>query len=143
MCEAAPWPPVRLLALTTLNPGPAPDPDGGARGSVGKEEVSQPLQGVGPQATQPCQLLAKGQPVEFVGLPSTPSLTFFSCSPLGPILWMVTVVPKKQPCGQGQLGSQSDRRACEAWLWILGPSALSSAGGLHAARPGLPPQPFH
>lgn len=73
---------------------------------MGKEEVSQLSQGASSQATQPSQLLAKGQPVESVGLLSTPSLAFFSPVPcLGPSLGLAVVEFRQQSCGQGQLGS--------------------------------------
>lgn len=54
---------------------------------MGKEEVSQLSQGASSQATQPSQLLAKGQPVESVGLLSTPSLAFFLLSPAWAHSW--------------------------------------------------------
>lgn len=75
LCEAAPSPPLVLLVFM-LNPGPAWDPDGGAGGSVGKEEVKSALAGRGQSPGHTAgPALAQGQPVQFVGLPSTPSLT--------------------------------------------------------------------
>ena len=85
-----------------LNPGA--DQDGGARGSVGKKEVSHFLQGAAPRPHCPYQLLAKGQPVEFAGFRATAGLSPFSCFLLRLILTLATVAFKPQAHGQGQLG---------------------------------------